>query len=230
MNSIKFFNLKRNKNINPYYADRNERNSFAAGIIVDYLKDVTSILNIGGGGKRHLKKNIGDRSISVFEIDLGGDIDMKLNLDEIESLPFADGEFNLACAFDVLEHIEQFHLINDELLRVSNKHILISLPNSACEIFSTVLFNKRIYNDVENGYYSKYYGLPLQKPSDRHRWWIYFEDIVRFYQEFSIKNNLDIEFFISKENFKKRAFKFLFGDRIYYNFFIPYVWVHLSRK
>jgi len=48
----------------------------------------------------------------------------------ITELPFGDNEFDLVCAFDVVEHVEQDQFAVDELSRVckANGHIVISVP------------------------------------------------------------------------------------------------------
>ena len=95
---------------------------------------------------------------------------MIINLDKVSRLPFEDSEFDLCCAFDVLEHLEKFHLINNELLRVAKQYVLISLPNSAFEIYNNVLKNNpQKRPDCNRGTFSKYYGLPIIEPDDRHR-------------------------------------------------------------
>ena len=91
-------------------------------------------------------------------------MDLQIDLDKIEKLPFKDREFDLAVCLDCLEHLENFHNINSELLRISN-NVIISLPISSNEILYEVLLNKsKYYQNSKTGYHSKYYGLPLIKP------------------------------------------------------------------
>jgi hypothetical protein len=224
----KTFQQYLNKNVNAYYIDREDRNRFSAEQIKTF--GVCNILNIGGGGKRHLRSHLG-QSYKVFEIDIVGDCDLQLNLDQTDRLPFEDNAFDLCCAFDVLEHLEQFHLLNDELYRVSNSTILISLPNSAAEIFSNVLRNRPQQRpDLNRGTFSKFYGLPLQIPHDRHRWWIYFQDIIRFYYCFAQKNQCHLEFWTVTTSLKRRLVKSVIGHHLYNTFFLPHIWIKLVKQ
>jgi hypothetical protein len=225
----KVFEEHHNKTINPYYVDRADRNRFAAEQLQG--TKVTRILNLGGGGARHLQATLANDEIEVFEIDITGECDLKANLDTLSALPFEDDSFDVVCGFDVLEHLENFHLLNEEMLRVAKDYVLISLPNSATEILIDPLRNRpQKQSDLDRGTFSKFNGLPLMKPSDRHRWWIYFGDIIRFYSYFSLKKCVALEFWTPRLNTRKRLFKAIFGSHIYYTFFCPFVWIKLSKR
>ena len=45
-----------------------------------------------------------------------------------ENLPFADGEFDVACAIEVLEHVPDPAHTVAELARVARRHLLVSVP------------------------------------------------------------------------------------------------------
>ena len=64
---------------------------------------------------------------------------------------------------DVLEHLENFHFMLDEMVRCSDKFVLVSLPNSAAEIPQIILNGDKMKKVSNQGYYSKYYGLPLKE-------------------------------------------------------------------
>lgn len=225
---IEVFNRYRNETVNPFYLDRAGRNIFAAKQLKK--SSIKSILNIGSGGKRHLKESLNDINFKVYDIDIEGDCDLKINLDTLSSLPFADSSFDAVCSFDVLEHLENFHLINEEMFRVAKDYVLIALPNSSCEVFFDPFFNRpQTVKDLDRGVYSKFYGLPLVRPSDRHRWWIYFFDAVRYYYFFSMRFNAKIEFWTLRPSLKHRIFKMIFGAHWYYMFFTPYIWVKIYK-
>jgi len=45
-----------------------------------------------------------------------------------ENLPFADGEFELACAIEVLEHVPDPEHTVAEMARCASRHLLVSVP------------------------------------------------------------------------------------------------------
>jgi ubiquinone/menaquinone biosynthesis C-methylase UbiE len=212
----------------PVYEDREGRNRWAASVVKTFPGN--SILNLGGGGKRHLQKFLSPEQ-RVHEVDIVGDHDTTLNLDEIDRLPFDDGSFDTCCAFEVLEHLEQFHLICDEMYRVCRSTLFVSLPNSAVEMMA-ICRNERIFNDpLENGVYSKFYGMPLKVPEDRHRWWLTFEDIIRYFVWFEQAKSCEVRFFIpdSARSLKRKVFRMLAGHRLYLTLFCSTVWIRIQK-
>lgn len=227
-NIMNEFKKKHNRTVDAGYTDREDRNRFASEQMVKL--GGRKILNLGGGGERHLSAQLpGD--YQVYEVDIVGDCDLKLNLDKTDSLPFEDKSFDISCAFDVLEHLESFHLMNEEMYRVSRSFVLLSLPISSYEIYHNVLKNKpQKRPDLNRGIFSKYYGLPLVVPEDRHRWWLYFGDIVRYYTWFSRLKNTKVEFWVPLPRGKMGLLKKLIGGHLYYTFFCPHVWVLIERS
>jgi SAM-dependent methyltransferase len=221
------FRRRHNRNIVPRYESRETRNKWAATL----LRDIpgTHVLNLGGGGKRHLGTHLGPPRV-VHELDITGDCDTRLNLDEIDALPFQNGAFDICCAFDVLEHLEQFHLVAQEIFRVAKSTVLISLPNSAAEILP-ICRNMRSFNDpLENGVYSKFNGLPVAPPTDRHRWWLTFEDIVRFFVSFEQANSCVVEFYVPEDfSFKRRLLRLIGGERLYMTLCCSSVWIRIQK-
>jgi len=113
-----------------------------------------------------LKQNL--LSKKVVGIDLGGKPDFIVNLDKEKLIGFADNSFDLVVCTEVLEHLDDFHVMVDELFRVSDRYVLISLPN-CMDIFTK-------YNFVFHNKIGKYYGLPLEKTNDRHKWFFSWKD------------------------------------------------------
>lgn len=225
---LEVFARHRNPDVDPQYVDRADRNRFAATQL--QRTPLSRILNLGGGGARHLQATLANRAIDVYEIDIQGDCDLRVDLDTLPRLPFDDASFDVACAFDVLEHLEHFHRMNEEMFRVAKDYMLISLPNSAAELCYDFLRNRpQRQADPDRGTFSYFYGLPLRAPSDRHRWWLYFHDIVRFYHHFALRHGAVLEFWTPRLTVKKRLFKAVFGSHLYHSLFCPYVWIKLSK-
>jgi len=89
-----------------------------------------SILEIGVGDKvvgSYLKANFPDVVYKSFDNDekLHPDI-----LGSIENYAFPAGQYDLVCAFEVLEHLpfEKFPAILTKLKRASREYVIISLP------------------------------------------------------------------------------------------------------
>jgi len=77
-------------------------------------------------------------------------------------LPFADQSYDVVCALDVLEHLENIHGAFDEIKRIGKKAAIISLPNIAHWSFRLRFLTK--------GYLSGKYAFHDSAVIDRHRW------------------------------------------------------------
>ncbi|MFT4648332.1 MAG: SAM-dependent methyltransferase [Glaciecola sp.] len=117
-------------------------------------------------------------------IDISDAADIRQNLMENGKLPFEDGQWDAVTCTDVLEHLENLHEIFEELVRVSGRHLLISLPNN---------WNSG-RRQMHRGYGSiAHYGLPLDKPVDRHRWYFSLLEAKDFLEGQAERHNLEIE-------------------------------------
>jgi 2-polyprenyl-3-methyl-5-hydroxy-6-metoxy-1,4-benzoquinol methylase len=108
---------------------------------------------------------------SYTGIDIGGKPDIQLNLEQVERLPFGDGEFDGVVCSDVLEHLDNLHHVFSELLRVCRGHLVISLPNNWA--------NARLPLARGRGSFG-FYGLPPDKPRDRHKWFFSLAEATAF--------------------------------------------------
>ncbi|MFH1560084.1 MAG: class I SAM-dependent methyltransferase [Chloroflexota bacterium] len=88
-----------------------------------------------------LEIGVGDRFMSKYLRDRGGmqvttlDIDAALQPDvagSVLAIPFAEGSFRAVACFEVLEHLpyDQFGTALAEIRRVSNRHVVLSLPDA----------------------------------------------------------------------------------------------------
>jgi hypothetical protein len=222
---IKVMLDKRSLSLFANWGSRQERSDFVASAVKKL--NVSSVLNIGSGGKRQL---VCGKNVHQVDVDFQGDVDIELNLDTIPCLPCEDNEFDLVCGMDVLEHLENFHLIANEMVRCANNIILVSLPNSAAEIPNIVLRPSIKRPTSYQGYYSKYYGLPLEKHLDRHRHWIYTDDIIRYFEHLADKYNLEIQYILPSFSFKLRLIRGLLGKRLFYTFFLSHVCILMHKR
>jgi len=203
---IDFVTFKERKDRSRYIANRFE--SYLGGSVLDvgcYMKDLNKFIDA--------ERYVG--------IDIAGDPDEVIDLDQVDKLPFADGEFDTVVCSDVLEHLENIHLMFDELVRIAKNNIIVSLPNCW----------NALRKPIERGYgEAAHYGLPIEKPSDRHRWFFSYSQAKNFMIHKGESNNLEIVFFLI--NYKKRLSIVNFMRKIinltpdrYNNRFSHTVWV-----
>lgn len=151
------------------FNERAERSRYIAKRFSDYV--IGNVLDIGCD-KAVLKALLKD--IKYTGIYIGGTPDIQINLDKVERLPFDDNIFDASVCSDVLEHLDNLHLIFGEIVRVSNKYIIISLPNNWA--------NARKPIERGTGSFS-HYGLPPAPPLDRHKWFFGLSEAISFCTE-----------------------------------------------
>ena len=218
--------------INPYNS-RLDRVKFAVKQLVPFGINDKKLINIGGGGSRYLQESLKElnSNSSSFEVDIEGDNDLSLNLDAIDRLPFEDKSFDFCLLTDILEHLENFHLILSECFRVTKTALVISLPIPS-DVFLSILFNRKYSSDeVGGGIYSKFYGLPYDVPKDRHRWWFTYDDVIYFFTNFEKKNDCKISIFsnLPRANLIHKLIKLFLPKRIYSNLFYNAVWIIIEK-
>jgi len=175
------------------YNDRDSRNRFVAEHLGCYLGD--SVLSVGGGGQRFLSRYL-PQTTAFMEIDIAGNPDIRINLEQDLPIPVDDEAFDTVVCTDVLEHLENVHDVFLELVRTSRKYLIISLPNPVSDIRSYI-FNRpersmdpRI--EPRRGRYLKFYGLPIEVPMDRHKWFFGYVDAEIWMRYNAEKHSLDI--------------------------------------
>lgn len=101
---------------------------------------------------------------------IAGDGVLQCNLEE--KLPFADNQFDIVTALDVLEHLNNPHAALKELCRIAKRSVFVSLPNMYYIKFRlNFLFGKGI-----SGKY-KFHRDPVL---DRHRWVMSYTEAIEF--------------------------------------------------
>lgn len=149
-----------------------------------------------GCDKAVLKTLITD--IEYTGLDISGIPDICLDLEKVDRLPFDDSSFDCVICTDVLEHLDNLHLVFSELVRVTKRHLIIAWPNN--------WVNARV--PIERGYGSfKHYGLPPEKPQDRHKWFFSLSEAKHFVQE-QIRKNGDMQLVEERVSEKPKLFLF----------------------
>ena len=125
--------------------------------------NVSSILDAGCGEGFTLERLRIEKAGDKFEgvdflktaIDLGHKIHPNLTLKQasIYELPYKDSSFDLVLSTEVLEHLGDPKKGLKEIVRVSKKYILLSVPNEPIFMLSNLLRGKhvsRFGNDIEH--------------------------------------------------------------------------------
>ena len=165
------------------YTDRKSKSNY---VYEKYNKILTpSVLDVGADAM-YLKPLVVSSGGKYVGIGHGDSIDYEINLEQIP-LPFDARSFETVLCLDVLEHLEWIHNMFDELCRISNKYVIISLPNPWGGFFSVLL--KGDYSPTER---LKFYGLPVDQPSDRHRWFFSECEAKTFVNEKASRNGFSV--------------------------------------
>jgi 2-polyprenyl-3-methyl-5-hydroxy-6-metoxy-1,4-benzoquinol methylase len=119
-------------------------------------------------------------------VDLVGKPDIKINLEKEGLERFNDNQYDLVMCFEVLEHLDNLHEVFANLLRVSSRRVIISLPNAANY--------KKLWHILRTGKTgSKQYGLPASKPEDRHKWFFSWQEIIELINKRAELDGYEVE-------------------------------------
>jgi hypothetical protein len=176
-----------------------------------------NVLDVGADAQ-HMKEQIKNFGGNYIGIGFGSNIDINFDLDG-NPLPFSDNSFETVQCLDVLEHLNDFHYTFSELIRVSCDKVIISLPNCWSLFFKMLIDEKNHPNPR-----LKWYGLPDEKPIDRHRWFFSKSECFSFFFKNQVKFNYSIEQF-DVENSES----YLFGDG-FFNKIKSILFQNLFRK
>ena len=131
--------------------------------------NVKTLLDVGCRDavlKRYLPPHIHYVGIDMFA---GPGVDRVANVEE--GLPFADNEFDVVVALDLLEHTNDIWFVFDELVRVSRSQVIIVLPNLYHWLARLKYLAGREFGK---------YVLSVEPIADRHRWLTSYESARRF--------------------------------------------------
>lgn len=164
------------------YDSREARHRFIARNFAGFITG--SVINVGGGGKKHFLTFVKPKE--YLELDIAGSPDIKADLDNDFPLPIEDNRFDAVICTDVLEHLDELHRVFKELIRISGRYVIISVPNALTEIRCYLMRRKYVGDageaGIDVGYHTKFYGLPKNKPQDRHRWFFSYTEAESFFR------------------------------------------------
>ncbi len=164
------------------YTDRKTKASYVFDKYQTILKG--AVLDVGSDNC-YLRDLLG-RDIKYTGIGIGGNPDIEVNLEK-QAIPFDDDSFDCVMCLDVLEHVDNIHVVFDELCRVSKRYVIISLPNSYRDFFGMLFGSKS-----DKALNFKYYGLPVNRPDDRHKWFFSNSDAAAFIEAKAGLNDMAI--------------------------------------
>ncbi len=202
------------------FPTRKDRTNFVAKKFSKYLE--ISILDVGCY-EAPLRTLV--HPISYTGVDMDGNPDIKINLEKIDRLPFEDSSFQCVICIDVLEHLDNLHSIFSELVRVTKKNLIVSLPNcwrdARCPI------------EKGKGHF-RHYGLPAEKPNDRHKWFFSITEAKSFVEAKAREFNIKIEeMFLTEKpkNILIRMFrKLIYPKDRYYNRYSQTLWIVFQKQ
>ena len=142
------------------------------------------ILDVGAD-QRYLKQHLGEDT-KYWGIGLGGHPDQEVDLEK-EKIAFPDNSFDCVLCLDVLEHLDNIHEVFDEICRVTQRYVIISLPNPWADFYRMLCFD-----DYRPGQPTKFYGLPVEPPHDRHKWFYSTEEAEKFILYRADKNGMRV--------------------------------------
>ncbi len=149
---------------------------------------------------------------------------------EKESLPYQDKTFDTVVCLDTLEHINDFHGSVEDLMRVSKRYVIISLPN---------VWRKALKPFMRAEGSGAAYGIPPEKPMDRHKWFFNAEDVERFFAYTCGKENAEFKLVrvvhhipkaTSQQKFFYPLLRAVLPERYFKNYFVETVFVVLERR
>lgn len=155
-------NLK--KHISKNYFQKKLIDNFY-GKLIDSVTNlnVNKILDVGCGEgftlsmlkKKCIGKNIKGIDYSVDAINIGKNLfpDIDLCVGNIYKLPYKSNSFDLVMCLEVLEHLENPDKALEEIIRISKKYCLFSVPNEPIFKLANFFRGKNISrwgNDIEH--------------------------------------------------------------------------------
>lgn len=201
------------------FRERRDRSVYVAQRFSGYLGE--AVLDVGCY-EAPLRALIGrERYLGV---DIAGSPDLVIDLDTPHSLPFGDNTFASVLCIEVLEHLDHLHHVFDELVRVSSRHVIVSLPNCWRDARRPIERGKGAF---------AHYGLPPERPLDRHKWFFGYAEGRDFLLAAAARHGLEVlEIFGTEQhrNVLLRAWRRLRYPGVrYHNRYVQTVWAVMRK-
>lgn len=168
------------------FKSRKDRSVFVYNRFRHYLTG--TVLDVGCD-QGVLREFIGGERYCGLDMTDGSDV--RHNLEENPVLPFPDESWDAVLCIEVLEHLDNLHTVWSELVRVSKKHLVVTFPNCWNHIRAR----------LRAGYGSVYhYGIPAERPSDRHKWFFSLLEALEFVEARARQDGLSISEVVAQES------------------------------
>jgi SAM-dependent methyltransferase len=160
------------------------RNGRSYDLLNDYRMQLQGrILDVGAGDQAaFFRERIGSNYESLdiadgYKVVTRKESDAISHLYNLEGrpLPFDDKSFDCVMCLDTLEHVDDPHLLLTELLRVSSKHVIVSLPNNWPSLIWSLIDGRNI---THTGGYGL--GAKRKSPGQRHKHFFNLEEAAEF--------------------------------------------------
>ena len=202
------------------FPSRKDRSEFVARRFADYLN--VSVLDVGCY-EAPLREIL--RGVPYTGIDIAGNPDREVDLEKTERLPFEAGAFGCVLCIDVLEHLDNLHAVFAELVRISDRYVIVSFPNCWCDA----------RRPIERGAgHFAHYGLPEQRPQDRHKWFFSITEAREFVEAKVHGSGLELEDMFVTEKPRMALVRLLrrirFPGERYQNRYSQTLWAVLRKE
>jgi len=135
-----------------------------------------------GCRSRQLKDALPNKAVDYLGLDLYPPADVIGNLGT--GLPLDEASSDTVVALDVLEHTDDIYRSFAELCRVARSYVLLALPN----LYDITVRKRFLFGHQISGKY----GLPVNRPVDRHRWIFSFQEAENFTHAMAAKCGFEV--------------------------------------
>lgn len=149
------------------------------------VSDGVSILDLGsrtGDNLHYVDKLIDNSKLVAIDLYNKTEGNVEFTRQNLENkLSYDDASFDIVICNDVLEHINNKYSLLNEIIRISKKHVICSLPNTQ---------HVSYVRGLKKGDMGKQFIFLQEDNLDRHKWVTFYKDNIKF---FSQKMNIQLQ-------------------------------------